>query len=339
MECIISIIVPAYQVEKCLDRCVESILNQTYKHLEVILVDDGSTDKTASICDSWAEKDQRVKVIHKVNEGPSVARNAALEIARGDYIYFVDSDDYIDPNLCENVLNVMLKESADIVVFNGMRVNEHGQEIFITDDIVPGAMDQETALAELMGERLSHFLWNKMYKREVFQGVRFPSGRIWEDMSTTYRLFLNAKKIYCCEEVYYYYVQNSSSIISNINAKALKDIFLARSESYQELKDKYPRLEKIMFPGLALSAIRLYDRSLWEKTDKDVLKQAKLFLSQNKRAVLSCCPSTKYRMYYYMPGLYQIGRLAIHFAGIVLRMAKLDRGKVRCETRNGLRWV
>lgn len=322
MEALISIIVPAYQVENYLNRCLESIVNQTYKNLEIILVDDGSTDKTAAICDSWAKKDPRVKVIHKCNEGLSIARNTALLRAEGEYVCFVDSDDYIDLKLCENILSLMQKENADIVTFNAYKIDEDGQNLHLTEDIKMGELSLEIALYELMRGNLNHYACNKMYKKEVFQDIRFPEGRIWEDMATTYRLFLKAKKIYCCEDAYYYYVQHSKSISANINEKALRDIYLARSESYLALKDRFPRVEEVMFPNLVQSAIRLYDRSLWADVDQDVLKQAKRFLIQNKQAILKRCFSKLYWMYYYMPSIYRVYRRNVHFIGTVVRTLK-----------------
>lgn len=314
----ISIIVPVYNAERYLDDCINSIVNQTYKDLEIILVNDGSADRSAEICDQWKQKDKRVRVIHKENEGPSAARNAALEIAQGEYLYFVDADDYIAPDLCERVLTCFDHYDTDIVTFDSYLVNENGKVIGSTEKKLIGIISKDEALILLAKGHINHYLWNKIYKRKVFDKIQLPKGRVWEDVATTYKLFLNCNNIYCYPEKLYYYVQRSGSITHSINAKALQDIFLARHEMYLALKDEYPRAAQESMELYVLAARRLYDRSLWEEVDEKILKQCKEFLADNKETILRMNRETKMLLFYKMPKLYRLLRKAKHFAGMLL---------------------
>lgn len=182
MDELVSVIVPVYGTEAYLDRCVASITNQTYRNLEIILVDDGSTDHCPEMCDSWADVDGRIKVIHKINGGLSSARNVGIDSANGDYLYFLDSDDWIVPDLVERVMELFLIHKPDIVTFDCNRINEKGEIYATTENIKEGMLSKEEAVTELLKGNINNYAWNKMYKKEVFFNVRFPEGRAWEDM-------------------------------------------------------------------------------------------------------------------------------------------------------------
>ncbi|MBR6570374.1 MAG: glycosyltransferase family 2 protein [Clostridia bacterium] len=321
MNPLISIIVPVYKVEKYLNRCLQSIAGQTYGNLEIILVDDGSPDGCPQLCDQWAAKDKRFKVIHKQNGGPSAARNAALEIARGDYFYFVDSDDYVEPTLCEKVMELFERFSVDIVTFNAMMVDETDKQIGAVDDVPEGLMEQEQALSALMKGKINHYAWNKMYKRHLFDGICFPEGRLWEDVAISHKLFLRTPQIYCSAERLYYYVQREGSIIRSINEKTLVDIFLARYESYTGVKEVYPGVGLDALPLAAESALNLFDRSLWAQVDENVLKSALEFLQENKGQILQL-GSARHKLYLKAPALYVLLRKSKHLAGEMVRKVR-----------------
>ena len=182
---LISIIVPVYKVEKYLEKCVKSILSQTYKNLEVILIDDGSPDSCPDICDNYANQDIRVKVIHKNNSGVSDARNDGLNVANGEYIGFVDSDDWIDPKMYEILLREILHTNADIAICDYALCKDDGL-------IYGKAMPQELKNRCLCKEELIHevlqpyggffaVIWNKLYRKSIFDKIRFPSGKHVED--------------------------------------------------------------------------------------------------------------------------------------------------------------
>lgn len=320
----ISIIVPVYDVEKYINRCLESIVAQTYKELEIILVDDGSPDNCPAICDQWAERDERIKVIHKENGGLSSARNTALDIAKGEYLYFVDSDDYIVSDLCERILLCFEHYDADIVTFDSYVVDEKAEILGSTETISDGLLSRKDALLLLMKGYINNYAWNKMYKRKVFEGVRFPEGRVWEDVATTYKLFLNSKSIYCCADKFYYYVQRSGSIIHSLNIKTLEDIYLARHEVFAALENDYPQAAKEAFSLAVLSARRLYDRSLWEKADATILEQSIRFVNDNKERILKTQRDIKTILFLNYPRTYKALRCAKHVCGNIVK--KLRKG-------------
>ena len=204
---LISVIIPVYNVEKYLDRCMETVLNQTYGNMEIILVDDGATDQSGKKCDEYALKDERVKVIHKKNGGLSSARNAALEIATGDYIGFVDSDDYIDEYMFEKMLQYCIDNDCDISVCG--HFTEKNNKISIEEPIIDQLImyTKMDALETLVEDAMmNNYAWDKLYKAELFKGVRYPDGRNYEDIATTYLLFDKAERICQIPEYLYYYL-------------------------------------------------------------------------------------------------------------------------------------
>ncbi len=212
----ISIIVPVYNVEEFIGDCIESILNQDYENIELLLVNDGSKDKSGCICDEYAKRDNRVKVIHQKNGGVSSARNTGLDNATGEYIAFVDSDDYVKKDIYTVLLQKLKEEEADMVVCNYCKVTNQKawlrDDIYVRDECVSG----REAL-EWLNEK--HFwsyvvVWSKLYKREVFDGVRFKVNRLQEDEFIIHHLFLNAKKVAGISNVLYCYRQNANSITS-----------------------------------------------------------------------------------------------------------------------------
>ncbi|MEG2021798.1 MAG: glycosyltransferase [Oscillospiraceae bacterium] len=192
----ISIVVPIYKVEAYLDRCVQSIQNQTFTDLEIILVDDGSPDKCGDICDEYAKQDSRIKVLHKANGGLSSARNAGIEYATANYIMFLDSDDWMDLDTVEVLYKVLKQHDADIAECSFRNVYS---DTIVEETTCTGAIIEGTNIDALEGILdWNHFkpvAWNKLYKREVIGDIRYPKGLLHEDEFTTYKYFWNAKKL------------------------------------------------------------------------------------------------------------------------------------------------
>lgn len=301
---LISVVVPVYKVEAYLHRCVDSILAQTYKHLEVILVDDGSPDSCGEICDSYLEKDSRIKVIHQKNGGLSAARNAGLEIASGQYILFIDSDDWIKPELCENVLKEAVLHDADIVVFGYSIIDEMHQ--ILSDQVVKERrlLSGVNAVKSLLSNKLENYAWNKLYRRELFQTIRYPEGFVWEDVGTTYKLFLKAKKIYLLNKSYYFYFQRSTNITSNITTKALYDIFTLRRRRYEDLHRYDPSVAELGFRELVESAFAYYHWGVCPPVDRRKLKEVEKFLAEYKARILQEAGHFR-KIYYKMPIVYR----------------------------------
>ncbi len=224
---LISVIIPIYKVEQYLDKCIKSVVNQTYQNLEIILVDDGSPDKCPAICDKWKKIDNRIKVIHKPNGGLSDARNAGLKLATGDYIAFVDSDDYIDEDMYEFLVNQISLSNADIAICNLDYVDINGKIMKNVTTGNNGCFTSKEILAKWCGEDFVYYVvvWNKLYKRKCWDNVYFPKGKINEDNFVMYRVFFNSNNIVCSKERKYKYVQRNDSIMSNvINSKKYNEV-------------------------------------------------------------------------------------------------------------------
>lgn len=210
----LSIIVPVYQVEAHIDECITSILDQTFRDFELILVDDGSLDRCPAICDVYAQKDSRIRVIHQKNQGLSAARNTGLQAARGDYIGFVDSDDFIEASMYEKLLDNLEREKADISVCGRYKV-WGDKKIQEQKSNVYKVMDSAQALALMNTNVLGYFdvaAWDKIYKRSCFKGIEFPEGKLCEDWFVMYKLFFNARRIVYDSIPLYNYRQRTGSI-------------------------------------------------------------------------------------------------------------------------------
>lgn len=216
MDVQISLIIPIYNVEAYIEKCINSVLNQTYKNLDIILVDDGSTDSSPSICNAFEKKDSRVRVIHKKNGGLSDARNTGLEAARGDYVLFIDGDDFIHPNMVELLWREMEHQEADIAVCSFLPVSESQSVEFELPAYVPKLytnMESLQCLFEESARVLMTVAWNKLYRKSLFDKIRYPFQKLHEDEFTTYKLLHLSKRTVLIELPLYYYVQRESSIM------------------------------------------------------------------------------------------------------------------------------
>ena len=202
---LISVIIPLYNVQDYVGRAIASVCAQTYKNLEIILVDDGSTDLSGSICDEWAAKDSRIRVIHKQNGGVASARNTGLQAAKGEYITFVDSDDYIEAQMYEDMLGALLKNQADLAVCNYKAVDQNGIRDTSTEDITvfQGREALEVFVAEDERYNIQIAVWNKLYKRELTENLGFEDGRIFEDIIYAAKLIARSKKCVYLNHAYY----------------------------------------------------------------------------------------------------------------------------------------
>lgn len=211
----VSIIIPVYNVEQFLDACIESVVNQTYRNLEIIAVDDGSTDNSGKILDDWAKKDSRIKVIHKENAGLSSARNAALNAVKGDYIAMIDSDDFWDDDAIEHMVTLAKDNQADMVIAGGRRVDLEGK---IVPDKRPDVIDHEGVISEreFWTRRLQnmHYIvvWSKLYRKEIFDDIRFPEGEINEDVAVLWKIVSKCGTIYSSNKKIYNWRVNPDSI-------------------------------------------------------------------------------------------------------------------------------
>lgn len=260
----LSVIIPVYRVEATLDRCVESVLRQHVDDMEVILVDDGSPDNCPEMCDKWAVKDRRVHVIHKQNGGLSDARNAGIDVACGEYITFVDSDDWISDNTYLPLLDKMADiDILEYAIADRLFLKEH-----IYEDISEYWL-KEQAYAHT-------YAWNKIYRRSLFDGVRYPKGRIFEDVYTLPLLLRKAHKIATTNHGSYHYWTNPAGITATADGKALSQLLEAHLCSEMPIDDHY---------YMYLVNIQM---DVWELTGKAIVIP--------KRKVKTSCTPSKYNL-------------------------------------------
>ena len=289
----ISIIVPVYNVEKYLKRCIDSILNQSFTNFELILVDDGSTDNSGKIIDEYAIKDERIKVIHKENGGQGSARNRGLDIAKGNYIGFVDSDDWIHKDMYKCMYQIISEDNTDIVQVGHNTVEEYTEDkrcnindlnIICIDNIIEKFADCNSfEILPLI------FPVNKLYRRELWKNLRFPEGKFAEDLRIIYKIYDITTKYKIIDYNFYnYYMSPNSSTRGEFNIKKLEDLE-AWEEMFQFFKNKYSdidisnlkavfcrRLLRYYFLTCEYKNIQIDLKKKFNSNVKNVLKSKKL---------------------------------------------------------------
>ncbi|HBC30958.1 MAG TPA: glycosyl transferase family 2 [Clostridiales bacterium] len=275
MQPLISIIVPVYGVEKYLTRCINSILSQTYQNIEIILVDDESPDRCPEICDNFTRQDSRIFVIHEKHSGLSIARNAGINLARGSLLGFIDSDDYIDPNMYEHLYDMMLKDDADIAICGRYIVYENGEtKTKNCKNIVHFKMDSEGAIRRMCSLRyFDTSSCDRLYKRTLFSSIRFPKKTICEDWYIMYKLFDSARNIVYDSTPLYYYFQRKNSISRNHN---ISNAPIDASEKLLEFAIKnYPSIIDEAASAFAFANIGVYNQYIkYHKKCETALKNS-----------------------------------------------------------------
>lgn len=285
---LISVIVPIYNVEKYIDKCIRSIVGQTYKNLEIILVDDGSPDCCPAICDEWAKKDARIKVIHKQNGGLSDARNAGLKIVTGEYIAFVDSDDFVAIDYIECLYTNIKKNDAQISACD-IEIIEDDGETSIENNNIPyktRVCTPDEAIDDILhGVGFRAVAWNKLYKADLLKNEFYLKGKYHEDEFFTYRILAKAKKLVYIEKKLYFYIQRQGSIMNTISEKHL-DVLDAFIQRLEFIKCKFPQFysyEKFM---ICIACVNFY-----RQLDNKKLNSKKL-----KKKIKSCRGAFKIKL-------------------------------------------
>jgi glycosyltransferase involved in cell wall biosynthesis len=290
---LISIIIPVYNVEKYLENCLNSVINQSYANLEIILVDDGSTDNSSKICDEYKKKDDRIKIIHKKNGGLSEARNIGIENSNGKYITFIDSDDTVELNYLEYLYKLIIENDADMSVCYFNIVNGKIKKISLSEN--KKIYSSKEALKEMLLNNFPVSATAKLFKTEYFRDIKFPSGKLYEDNGTTYKLIIKSKKI-CVSNArkYNYFIRKNSITNSKMNSRKFDYIELVDKEC-DEIIQLYPTLNEFCIIAKAnsrLSVIRQIICSSNRNEFKDDELKLKKYFKVNKKKIVKSkyCP-------------------------------------------------
>ncbi len=301
MSDLVSIVVPIYNVERFLTKCVNSIVNQTYKNLEIILVDDGSPDNCPRMCDEWASKDSRIKVVHKKNEGLGFARNTGIENASGKYIMFFDSDDYIDTTLVEKCMSAKIENNADLVWFSMSDVNEAGQVFSaekgkgiklypdnkqVTENLLPELMSHDYRKGE--AQNFAFSAWSGMFSMDIIRehNLTFPSERqiISEDTYFLLQYFKFVNRAVTLDEILYFHYINTSSLTTTYRPdrqEKINHFFKVTSELIEKLgfAEEIKIRLCMLYHSFTLSALKMIFSSTLSKSDKN--KKSKEILKED----------------------------------------------------------
>lgn len=239
---LVSVIVPVYNTEAYIKRCLDSILNQNYRNLEIILINDGSTDNSPAICDFYAETDSRIRVIHKENGGQSSARNIGLDVCTGDYISFIDSDDWIESGMYATLLDHLEKYGASLAVCGRYDAYEDASKKKVGKSIEnDGVFDAYDVLPEMAIGRLSDFsVCDKLFHRELWQNTRFPEGEIYEDFAVMYKVLIEAERVVLCKDAFYVYFHRKNSTVTSGFREALTDYPKQTGRFILDITEWYP---------------------------------------------------------------------------------------------------
>ena len=309
----ISIVIPIYKVEKYIDQCIQSVLNQTYQNLEIILVDDESPDKCPEICDQYAKADERVKVIHQKNLGLSGARNTGMQYITGNYVLFLDSDDYLALDYCEQMIKMAQNENADIVVGEIISVDDDGR---LLDDKTglhfeqSKTMNNAQAMRQLIEQtEMKGYAWGKLYKRAVAEGIKYPVGKVYEDRFTLPLYFQRAQRISLCKHAVTYYRMRTTSISHDVSIKKLNDLLEAEEWMIGFCKENYPELvatmESVYFGRYIHLWILLYDAGKNEEVKELVSRMKIVYKTYVDHPGIRRAHKISYRMIFTIPGLYR----------------------------------
>lgn len=293
----LSVIVPVYNVEKYLKRCVDSILRQNYENMEVLLIDDGSTDKSGEICDAIEKSSEKIKVIHQENKGLSEARNAGVDLSKGDYILFIDSDDFIEDEAVSELMSICNEKQVDVALCHqqddygntARTVTKNTETFYCTGKEALGLM--------LEGVKIPGTACAKIVKKEITDGLRFPAGKTYEDAFFNTDLFLRADTVYCTTAPYYHYWHRKGSITTASFSVKNFDVIDAYTLNLQKVRALAPELESLALFRYYWSYCVVLDKMLMTDNFKtlDRYDEIKSFIKKNWLNIVRCKYLSKFR--------------------------------------------
>lgn len=291
MKPLLTVVIPVYNVEKYLNRCLESILIQEWKNYDIIMVDDGSTDRSPQICDDYLKAYDFISVIHKENGGLSDARNTGLSQAKGEYVYFPDSDDWLEPDTFIALAEALESQKFDIISFNREFIKSE-EDVIISDPVENQVFEGKDAFVHMLKHSyITGFANDKIYRKSLFvdHDILFPKGKYYEDLGTNYKLFLSAKKVYATNQKYYHYlIDNPDSITQSWNEKKFRDMFGFYKEVFysdfvrSQLNQEELHISQLYYVnGLTHILASLYKAKL-HKHYSEIASEVKQELEKNK---------------------------------------------------------
>ncbi len=277
-ENLVSVIVPIYKVEPYLERCLDSIMGQTYSNLEIILVNDGSPDGCGAVCDRYKEKDSRIKVIHKENGGQASARNAGLDICTGDFISFIDPDDFIEPDMMEVMVGSMKRTGSDISICGRFEEYKQKTTLSLFPNIESIFSREEIIKKLLLRKEMGFSVCDKVFRRRLWEKIRFKEGHIYEDMTVLIPLIHSSRAIVYVGKPLYHYVHRENSTTTTISEKNVRDYYRAINSVTEEVSQLFPSIkdELVFFNESSLSDLSLMREKKTEITSKNNLSQNNL---------------------------------------------------------------
>lgn len=318
MADLISIIVPVYNVEKYLDQCIESIINQTYKELEIFLIEDGSPDNCGAICDSWAKKDDRIKVFHVDNGGSARARNIGLLHAKGKYVGFVDADDFLMPSMYEILYKLAINSSAEITECGYYKVTSdvmHNSLNNLEGKTIRTFNTAEALLENVRDTVVQQVVWNKLYLKRIIGNTFFTEGKYIDDEFWTYKIIGSAKKIVSTTEKLYCYRQQEASMMHQSFSLRRMDALEAKLQRLKYLEQRFPSIVSEAKCNLYFTCIYLQQMAL-----KDVNKKEQIVMRKKIKNCLNSfcmeksdlkCIDNKRRIWFWVSRLSFIGTCRI----------------------------
>ncbi|HJX32230.1 MAG TPA: glycosyltransferase, partial [Thermodesulfobacteriota bacterium] len=332
---LISLIVSVYNISKYLERCLNSIIEQSYKNIEILLVDDGSTDSSGHLCNLYQEKDNRIKVIHKTNNGLSSTRNAGLAVMQGDYVGFVDGDDFIDTYMYETLVKAMLDNEADIVQTGFRHIDKHGNLVDTITFKKASYTNLEDMLYAHFEEKNIHTgVWTKLYKSKLFENIRFIEGHVFEDFALLPSLLNECKRFIVIDGAFYNYVSNPESISRDkVNLNVIKSRLEVPLYVLKDIEKINKNFIEYAYKYICNSSIRgYYSLKRTKKIDKEAKKEyiKKIIIQYEKYfKIYKKDPSFKKQgLYgkirlYFFPIIPYITYLIIEFKNLIRKFKKL----------------
>ena len=274
----VSVIVPVYNVEAYLPQCLDSIASQSYTDFELILVDDGSTDQSGTICDGFAEKNAYAKVIHQPNRGVATARNAGISASTGEYAAFIDSDDIVTTDYLEYLLSLIQKYRAEISIADLSKFTTHISPKASKENSNEECVDAGKALEKICYAKYPIYLWGKLYKRSLFDSIRFPDGHVYEDIATLYKIIGNAHKVAYGHKQVYFWRQQSASITHQRVTEAHMYGLTAVENQLQYMKAHYPQAVPAAKARCVMKAVDTAYRIVMGDENKELFQRSRAYI-------------------------------------------------------------